>query len=108
MRSQLPNRVIVFISLCLLISLTACTPALTVQPSHPVNAVEYRDKPISPDLLTLGVICDVQTGAKWSDVWHAYLCQRTQTENQNCNLEKIGKQPESTYCKVDPHAHPPQ
>ncbi|HVC17691.1 MAG TPA: hypothetical protein VNE18_10360 [Rhodanobacter sp.] len=85
------NLLIASISACLLLSLTACTPALTVQPSHPVNIVKYRGRPIAPALLAPARLCDVQTGAVWSDVWQAYLCQRGEIKRVNCNLDAIAK-----------------
>lgn len=85
-----------------MLCLTACTPAIKLQPSHPVEVTHYVDKPISPALLQTAKPCDVQRGATWSDVWDAYLCERNGRAQDNCNLDAIAKRPLKSDCKPTP------
>lgn len=93
MRGNMPSPATVSTSLCLLLLCTACTPAIKVQPSHPVNIVRYVDKPIAPALLVPAKLCDIQSGATWSDVWQAYICERAEVERVNGNLDCVAKRP---------------
>jgi hypothetical protein len=52
--------------------------------------VEYRPRPISADLLREAKPVMLPPHATWSDVWNAYLEERSHNERLNCQLEAIG------------------
>lgn len=93
------KRAAVWMPVCLLPCLTACTPRLAVQPTKPVKVVEYRTKPVSQDLLREAPPAQLPAHATWNDVWKAYLQERANNERLNCQLEAIGAQL-SDKCRV--------
>lgn len=80
---------VVWIPMCLILCLTACTPRLAVQPTKPIKVVEYKPQPISADLLREAEPTTLPLHATWSDVWDAYLQERSNNERLNCQLEAI-------------------
>lgn len=62
---------------------------MAIQPAKPIKVVEYRPKPISADLLREAKPVVLPPHATWSDVWNAYLEERSHNERLNCQLEAI-------------------
>ena len=82
---------------CLTLSSTACTPALEVKPSHPVEVTRYVPKPVADALTRPLQRCTLPAGATWADAWSWGLCSDNQVVLANCRLDRIAER-RSTAC----------
>ncbi len=74
---------------CLALSSTACTQAIQVRPSHPVEVTHYQEKPIAEALTQPLERCVLPPTATWADVWSWGLCSDGQVMLANCRLDRI-------------------
>lgn len=81
---------------CLALSSTACTPAIQVQPSHPVEVTRYIERPIAQELTQPLRRCVLPSGATWADVWGWAVCSDNEVLLANCRMDRIAgrKSPE--------------
>src|SRR5690242_6843536 len=89
---------------CLTLSSTACTPALRVQPSHPVEVTRYVERPIAEGLTQPLERCALPPEATWAEVWSWALCSDKEVSLANCRLDRIADRHSSDCDAMVPSA----
>lgn len=86
--------------LCLLLSLTGCSSAPVVAPSHAVEVTHY-EAPVQAEANTRQVShCPLRAGSTFGDLAHAYACSDGEITLANCRLDRAGARPLSDDCKA--------